>query len=253
VARASSAGITFPSVNDATATFRGTTVSGGLTYPVFDISIPSLSVSASNVKGDGTSVSLSNGGQFSATTASLNYLVLGVWTYTQPSNAGVYLGQTVTGSLTLAPNLPASGTAAYTGSGGVVGAFFVPSSTDAFQGGSLGGDVNMNVNFGANNFTGTFSNMHATTTAGGSGTTPWNDVSIAGTLTRSGSVSMNGATTTTGAPAGAGTAGFSSAAHGSVSASFYGPSGQEVGGSWTLSEATTSSGNKSAVGTFAAH
>ncbi|HKU55343.1 MAG TPA: transferrin-binding protein-like solute binding protein, partial [Rhizomicrobium sp.] len=98
--------------------------------------------------------------------------------------------------------------------------------------------------------TGTLSNMQATTTAGGSGTTPWNNVSLSGNLTRSSAVSMAGATSTSGPPAGAGTAGFSAAATGSFSASFYGPSAQEVGGTWTLYESTVA-GGKSAVGTFA--
>ncbi|HKY19314.1 MAG TPA: transferrin-binding protein-like solute binding protein, partial [Rhizomicrobium sp.] len=128
--------------------------------------------------------------------------------------------------------------------------FSVPSGSGTIQAGSLAGNVSLNVNFGSNTVTGTLSGMSANTTANGSGTTPWNNVSLSGNLSRSSTVSMAGATSTTGAPAGAGTPGFSGAATGTFSAQFYGPSGQEVGGSWTLYE-TTPAGGKSAVGTFA--
>lgn len=254
VVLASPSAVSFPAINDATATFRGTVVSGGITYPVFDLNIPSLSVSAANVRGDGTSVTLSNGGQVSAAVAGLNYLLLGAWSYTPPGNSGGYVGQTVTGSLSPASGVPSSGTATYTGggnAGGTVGAFSVPSGSGTIQAGSLTGNVSLNVNFGSNTVTGTLSGMNANTTANGSGTTPWNNVSLNGNLSRSSTVSMAGATSTAGAPAGAGTPGFSGAATGTFSAQFYGPSGQEVGGSWTLYESTPA-GGKAAVGTFAA-
>ena len=236
-----------------TATFRGTVVSNGVTYPVFDLDIPVLSVHATNVRGDGTAVTLSDGSKVSAAAATLNYTLLGAWTYTPAGSGPSYIGQTVTGSLTPVGSIPSSGTATYNGtgsSGGVVGAFAVPASNGTvIQGGALTGDVSLTVNFASNTANGTLSNMTATTTANGSGATPWNNVTMTGTLSRSGGGSLSGTTGTSGPPAGAGNAGFSSAATGSFAASFYGPSAQEVGGTWTLHEGSGSTG-KTAVGTF---
>ena len=56
---------------------------------------------------------------------------------------------------------------------------------------------------------------------------------------------LDGSTTTT---ANTGPAGFSSAANGTFHAMLYGPTAQEVGGMWTLSE--TAGGGKAAFGTF---
>ena len=235
-----------------TATFRGTVAANGVTYPVFDLDAPSLSLHAQNVRGDGTPVTLFDGGVASAAVATLNYTLLGAWTF-KPGNGGPsYFGQTVTGSLTPASSVPTSGSATYTGSGnsgGVVGAFFVPSGSGSIQAGSLSGDMSLTVNFAAATVNGSLTHMTATTAANGSGTTPWNDVSLSGRLPP-GVNYYSGTTTTTGAPSGAGNAGFSSAATGSFIASFYGPGAPETGGTWTLHE-STANGGKTAIGTFA--
>jgi hypothetical protein len=236
-----------------TATFRGTVVSNGITYPVFDLDVPTLSLHAQNVKGDGTTVTLADGSKVSAATATLTYTLLGAWSYFPTNGGPAYIGQTVTGSLTPVGSIPASGSATYTGSGssgGAVGAFFVPSGNGTIQGGSVTGNVSLTVNFTANTASGSLTNMTANTTANGSGTTPWNDLSLSGTLARTGG-SLSGTVSTSGPPSGAGNAGFSSAATGNFAASFYGPSAQETGGTWTLHEGT-GSGGKTAVGTFAA-
>jgi len=238
-------------VTDATAIFRTTVVSNGVTYPVFDLNIPSLSVSASNVRGDGTPVVLSGGGQVSAAVATLNYTLLGAWTYT-PTSGGGYLGMVVTGSSTPSAGTPTTGSASYSGTGGVAGAYFVPTGSGTIQGGTLTGNVSLNVDFAANSFSGSLSNMTATASANGSGSTPWNNVSLTGTVSRgAGPAFLNGSTSTSGAPGGAGIAGFSNAATGSLSGAFYGPAAQEVGAQWTLYE-PTSGGGKAAFGVFGA-
>jgi hypothetical protein len=243
--------VTAAGVTDATAIFRGTVISNGVTYPVFDLNIPSLSVSASNVRGDGTPVTLSGGGQVSAAVATLNYTLLGAWTYT-PVGGGGYLGMAVTGSGTPGTGTPTTGSATYSGTGGVVGAYFVPTGSGTIQAGTLSGNVSLNVNFSANTFSGTMSNMTATAYANGSGTTPWNNVSLTGTVVRgAGPAVLSGSTSTSAAPTGAGIAGFSSAATGSLSGAFYGPAAQEVGANWTLYE-PTSDGGKAALGMFGA-
>jgi hypothetical protein len=249
-----------PVNRDGTATFRGTVTSGGVIYPVFDLSIPTLSVNATNVRGDGTPVTVSNG-QVSAAVASMTYTLLGAWTFVPTAGGESYIGQTATGFFTPQAGLPTTGSATYAGrsnvvgGGGVVGAYFVPSGTGTIQGGSVAGNVDLTTNFAANTFTGSFNNMTATP-AGGSTSTPWNTVNISGTLDRTSpgqaaSASFKGQTITGAVPANAGPAGFSSTASGSLVGGFFGPGAQEVGGVWTLAD-TPSTNGKAAFGTFGA-
>ena len=245
-------------ISTISATYKGTITSAGVVYPVFDLSIPALSLTASNVRGDGTPVTATGGGQISAAVASMTYTLLGAWTYTPTGTGASYLGQVVSGYSTAAGGVPTTGTANYTGNpnvaggGGVVGAYFVPSGTGSIQAGTLSGNVNMSVNFAANTTTGSFSNMTAKA-AGSSTSTPWNNVTLSGSLTRgAGGVSISGNTSTTGAPSGAGTAGFSSSAIGGFSGMLYGPTGQEMGATWMIQEFPGTANGKAAFGTFGA-
>jgi hypothetical protein len=239
------------SVGSVQATWRGTVTSGGLTWPVFDLSVPALSLTASNVRGDGTDVTLADGGKVSAKFGSLNYTMFGGWSYTPASGNTSYLGQVVTGYGTPTANVPTSGNATYTGTGTVIGAYFVPSGTHAIEAGTISGDASLNVNFSNNSANGNFTNMQAKA-LGSTTTTPWNDVSLSGSLSMTtgpgAAAFVDGSTTTTG---NTGAAGFSSAAHGTFHGALYGPAAQEVGGTWTLSE--TGGGGKLAFGTFAGH
>jgi hypothetical protein len=231
------------------ATYRGTVTNGGVTYPVFDLSVPSLSLTASNVRGDGTVVTLADGGKVSATASTMSYTFLGAWNYTPVGGDTSYLGQVVTGYGTPPASVPTSGSAAYTGTGTVFGAYAVPSGTNAIEIGTLNGDVSLNVDFANNTATGSFTNMKAQA-AGSSTATPWNDVSLSGTFHRGPtSVTMSGPTSTT---TNTGPAGFSSAAHGSFTGALYGPAAQEAAGGWNLSE-SIAGGGKAAFGTFGAH
>jgi hypothetical protein len=216
--------------------------------------IPSLGLNHVAVKGDGTPVTLPDGSTFNAAVSYMGYTLLGAWSYTPASGTQAYVGQLITGYATDPSNVPTTGTATYTGSSGaagsgVRGAYAVPSGTGTIQGGTLTGDVTFNANFANNTANGSFTNMTATPT-GGAAPTPWNDVTFSASLGRTPSlVGAIGHTSTTGAPANGGTAGFSSAATGTLSAMFYGPNAEEVGGVWTLSE-STSGGGKAAFGTF---
>jgi len=231
-----------------TATWRGTVVSGGLTFPVLDLSIPSLSLTAANVRGDVTPVTPAGGGTLVANIGSMDYTLLGVWNYTPASGSTSYLSHVVTGYGTAPGSVPATGTATYTGGGRVNGAYAVPSGTGTIQLGTVNGNVSLNVNFAGNTLTGGFSNMTAKA-AGSSTTTPWNDVSLSGTLARgANSVTLDGSVTT---PGNTGPAGFSSAATGAFHGAFYGPTAQEVGATWFLSE--SGGGGKAAFGNFGAH
>jgi hypothetical protein len=237
-----------------TATYRGTVTSNGTVFPVFDLKIPALSLNATNVRGDATPVTLADGSMVAAAIGTLNYTLLGAWTYTLAGGGTAYIGATATGSGTAPANVPTSGSATYSNSGtrgGAVGAYFVPSGTGAVTIGSLAGDASVTANFASGAVTGTLSNMKATP-ADGSAATPWNTVSLTGTISRfTSTVAFNGATSTSGAPAGAGTAGFSSAATGLVSGGFFGPNAEEVGATWSLTEPNAAGGGKTAFGALA--
>jgi hypothetical protein len=252
--------VTSTSVADAnigkiSAIYRGTVTSGGVTYPIFDLSVPELSLTASNVRGDATFVTLPNGGQISTAMATMTYTLLGAWTYIPAGGGTAYFGQGVSGYATAPASVPSTGTATYLGNGGpaggVVGAYFVPSGTGTVQVGSLRGDVSINVDFGTNKSSGTFNNMTATPN-GSTASTPWNSLVLSGSLDRvQGGVIVGGAITNTGAPANAGAAGFSAAATGSYAGQLYGPAAQEVGGTWKISEPNSTNG-KAAIGVFGA-
>jgi len=241
------------------ATYRGTVTTNGQIYPVFDLSIPDISLTAANVRGDGTPVTTADGGKVLAGISTLNYTLLGVWSYTPASGGTGYLGVAVNGFGTKPASLPTSGTATYTGAStvgggasGVVGAYFVPSGSGSIAGGTLSGNVSLTTDFTSNNVNGTMSNMMATPT--GSGTaTPWNTISLNGRISRPAqdTPGFAGATATTAAPAGAGAAGFSSSATGGFSGLFYGPNAEEVGASWTLADPSAAGGGKAAFGVFA--
>jgi hypothetical protein len=237
------------------ATFEGVVTSNGVPYPVFNLSVPSLGFTATNVRGDGTTAATSDGGTINAAIGTLNYTLLGAWTYAPPGGGTAYIGQTVTGFLTPDSGIPTSGSATYTGNsdstGGVVGAYAVNTGSGTVQAGTLSGNVSVTAAFGPHTISGTMTDMSATP-AGGGTATPWNNVSISGAI---GGMSpspnnMSGTTAASAAPAGAGTAAFTAAAQGKIAGAFYGPNAEELGATWTLYESTN--GGKTAFGTIAA-
>jgi hypothetical protein len=237
----------------STITYRGTVVANdGITYPVFDLIVPTLSLTAKNLRGDGTVLVLPDGGEVRATVSTMTYTALGMWTYHKTSSpSGAYISYANTGSATPAANVPSTGTAVFKGSGtmgGVIGTYWEPSPTGTVQGGSLKGNAEITVNFASDSFAGTFNNMTATPSGGVA--TPWNDVTFSGTLARASNVGASARTNASSPPDGA-AAGFSSAATGLLQGGFNGPNAEELGGSWTLSE-QTSAGGKVAIGSFGA-
>ena len=246
--------------NGITAVYRG--IVPGTSVAQFDFSIPSLSVTANNLRNDGTPVTVS-GGQVAATFATMTYTLIGAWAYTQ-TGGGSYLGQVITGYNTVPSAVPTTGTATYTGNpntalgGGVIGAYFVPSGTGTITVGALSGNVSLNANFTANTATGSFTNMTATPATGGGAATPWNDVNFSTTFNRTsnpGAVTINGQMTASAPPANAGSAGFAAGSPGTMIGMFYGPAAQEVGGNWYISDpagGTAGTNGKAAFGTFGA-
>ena len=154
-----------------------------------------------------------------------------------------------------AGHVPTSGTATYIGlsgtsqgnakAGGVAGQIWVPSqSGNPIQGGGVGGDATVNINFAAGSVNGQLTNMHV------SGS-PWNSVNLSGSLS---GANLSGTTSTSGPPAGSPALfpqGMSSAATGTFKGALYGPNANELGAIWSLSEPTTD-GGKSVLGVIAA-
>lgn len=241
--------------NGSQAVYRGTVTSNGQTFPVFDLNIPALSLSASNVRGDGTVVTLADGSKIAAAVGTLNYTLLGAWTYAPASGGTAYFGAIAAGSATPAGSVPTAGSATYNGTGangGAVGAYFVPSGSGTIAAGSLQGSVSVTANFATNAVNGSMTSMTATPSSGGTAT-PWNDVTLSGSISRSSGpvTAINGTTVAGAAPAGAGTAGFSSSATGKFFGGFFGPNTDEVGGTWTLTDPNAAGGGKTAFGAFA--
>jgi hypothetical protein len=221
---------------------------------MFDINIPSIGLSATGLHADGIANTLSDGSKVILSANLLTFTAVGAWAYA-PAGAGTsYLGISVVGSYTPIANIPTTGSATYTGSGatgGVTGAYFVPSGTGTVSAGSLTGDFSMTANFASNVVVGTLSNMMATPAGGGTATS-WNTVSLSAIISRLPNfANFIGNTTTTAAPAGAGAAGFSSAATGGLGGGFFGPNMDEVGGTWTLTDPNAAGGGKTAFGAFA--
>jgi hypothetical protein len=239
---------------NATATYRGTVVSNGLNVPVFDLSIPAINFAATNVRGDGTVSTGTDGSKSALNLTALTYTVAGAWGYTPASGTVSYIGSAATGSATPVGNLPTTGSATYVASGtkgGVGGAFFVPSGSGTIAAGTLAGEASVTTNFASGAVSGSLTNMMATATTGGAAT-PWNSVSITGNIARSSSsVGFNGTTSTTSAPTGAGVAGFSNSATGTISGAFFGPNAEEIGATWTLTEPNAAGGGKTAFGVLA--
>jgi hypothetical protein len=240
----------------------GTDINSRLTYrgvvnnvPVFDMNIPTIGLTATNVHADSSTTTLADGSKVILGIALLNYTAAGAWAYTPAAGSSVYAGVAAAGSGTPIANVPTTGSAVYTGSGskgGVGGVYFVPSGTGAITTGALIGNVSINANFASGAVTGTLSNMTATPATGGAAT-PWNDVSLSATINRlPNNASFTGTTGTSGAPANAGTTGFSSAATGGLGGAFFGPNAEEVGGTWTLTEPNAAGGGKTAFGAFGA-
>ncbi|MBA2587800.1 MAG: transferrin-binding protein-like solute binding protein [Alphaproteobacteria bacterium] len=243
--------------NNATATFRGTvTAANGQIVPVFDINIPALSLTASNVRGDGTTVTLGDGGKVAASVATLVYTLLGAWSFSPAGGGTAYLGTTVTGQGTPYANVPTTGSATYVGNGGatggVQGVYFIPSGTGVVAAGTLAGSATVTTNFATSTVSGSMTNM-VSTPNGSNTSTPWNSISMTGSINRAPSVpAVSFGDTTATSSAGVGSAAFSSAATGNFAGGFYGPNAEEIGVSWTLIDPTAAGGGKTAFGVLGA-
>lgn len=240
------AGIQAPS---ARFTYEGTVTANGTTANAFDILIPQLNVNITNVPDDGSLIAINNNtAVFALQTLHMDYNLLGLWKYVPVQGASIY-GINVNGSGTPQANIPTTGSATYTsGNPGVIGAYFIPSGTGTVTAGLLSGTTNITVNFGSGVVNGTLSNMQAHP-IDGSAATPWNTLNLSGFL-GGGNTAYTGPISVSAPPAGAGNAGFSTAAMGSFIGIFYGPNAQETAGTWTVTEPNAPGGGKTAYGGF---
>jgi hypothetical protein len=254
-------GATLASINggNATLTEVGSKSSTGGIDPanfgtaVFLLTVPGVGLPAdANLPSDATVITLSNGAMAWLSAGGLNYAGVGVWNY-QPATGGFYFGTFTQGYQTPASAVPTSGSATYlsdgAGNGRVFGEVWAPDGTGRIIVASLKGQGSVGVNFASGAVTGSLTNMTATASANDGGlTTPWNNVTLTGTLS---GASLSGNTSAGATPSGAGVYGVSVAAAGKFTGALYGPNGQELGAVWTLNDGGPTNG-KTAVGTISA-
>jgi hypothetical protein len=241
-----------------TATFQGSIVSGGVPYPLLDLSIPSLNINASGLRGDGTLATQTDGSKVGIVVTGLSYTLLGAWDYQSANGSKNILGLAVAGYQTPNGSVPTTGTATYVGNaasgataGGVVGTVIMKSGSDNIAAATLTGNVNLNVNFATRQANGALTNMTAKDVITGV-TSPWNNVTLTGTLADKEFLNdapgayLNGNAQAQVAPAGA-TFGVTTSATGTVGGALFGPNANEVGAGWSIAD-----NGKSAIGIFGA-
>jgi hypothetical protein len=244
-----------------TATIQGLVTSGTVSYPLVDLKIPNLGINATGLRGDGTAKIQSDSSSVSVFVTGLTYTLLGTWNRQPANGSSSTIGVAIAGYQTPAGSVPTTGTATYIGAGGhntgptaggVVGSVVVPSGNGGISAATVEGDVNLSVNFGTQQVNGTLSNMTAKNVTSNA-VSPWNSVTLTGTLSQSAGSSSRGAiitgtTQAQAAPAGA-TFGLSSNATGVVSGALFGPNATEVGAVWSVNEGSGANG-KTAFGVF---
>jgi hypothetical protein len=229
------AGFTYP--DGATLTYLGNKQANGASIATFEFKASNIDVT---LTADGIAGIIPNSSftQIGLTTSNLNYTMLASWVIPSNTSLGVSIaGVGVSGFQTPGPALPTSGTATYTGAGGATGTVVIPTDFT-----SVKGDVTVNVNFGTGSLNGNLTNMIARP---GVAASPWNNVSLTGSLS---GATFSGSTAATSSPS----SGFSfgAGATGTFNGAFYGPSGQELGAVWSLHDAT--GGGSSALGLISA-
>jgi len=229
---------------DAAANTGGATLTsnatGKLSDDVFRLTVPGHSYDVTMTSGgfycyglvcgdsSGTDIEL---WATSPYTVNLTYMWFGGWGAF--GNNGYSFANFVTGYRTPDSSIPTTGTANFAGS--VVGSTWAPQGSCVV---CLSGKAAMQANFGTGKITGNLTNMMYQQT------TPWNDVSLSGTIS-TGINAFSGTTAVTSAPAGQNSLG--SSATGTFGGMFFGPSAQELGAVWTLYD-----GTKAATGSIGA-
>ena len=170
-----------------------------------------------------------------------SYVFLDEWEGPIPGTTGeniVYFGY---GYETPPAAMPTSGSASFTGA---AEGYIFSAGGRAY---TLG-NASFSVDFSSGSITGAFTNMFAYsagyTLPGGGGA--WNDISVSASIA-AGTNKFSGATAVSAVPAG-GSWLLGNSATGHIDGGFYGPTAQNLGAVWSLSDGTTS-----AIGGVAAH
>ena len=213
----------------------------------YELKIPHLGIDVTLAANAPTETKLANGTyaylstvQTSGGTNLLDYAVLGAWNLNDTADQNfTNTGFFIFGYQTPPANMPASGSATYTGAGSVYGEVIAPSAGGGATAAVLTGDASLTANFNTGAISGTLSNINANANGANS---VWNTVSITGAI-NPGASTFNGTTATPAASTGA--YGLGAGATGTVRGGFYGPTAQQVAAVWTLTD-----GTKSAFGVF---
>jgi len=171
-------------------------------------------------------------------TSNLAWTSYGMWGFHVDSGApSTTSAAFVTGYKTPNGSVPKTGTATFAGS--VVGQVIYPQAgvENGIGSANLTGNASLQANFATGAITGDLTHMAA-------GSVPWNSVSLQGSIA-TGENYFSGSSAATSAPSNS--TSLSSSATGTFAGMFFGPSAQELGAVWTLSD-----GTRSAIGSIGA-
>jgi hypothetical protein len=221
---------------DAATTGQGGTVAvspGG--QVALTINNPALHVTnVTQTPGKTPWIALPGGGTMLMTTLHDSYTEFGTWLVVDATGGGdgVYVG----GYDTPPTDVPAAGTAVYTGT--TTGLFAVPRTPGGYTP-TISGSVRVTADFGARSVDGAITNLRGADDDSGF---PLNDVGFSAVL--DGGVNRFSGTTRVTSPSG----GFAPNAAGVIEGRFFGPAAQSVGAVWTLSD-----DRWRMIGSFGAH
>lgn len=181
-------------------------------------------------------------------TANLSYSTFGQWNITPSGSttATASLGFYSVGSPTPAANVPTTGSATYTG--GALGVASLNSSSTSYL---FSGIATLNAVFSSGTISGAITGINAYSGQTNSPAGTLNDIDLTG-----GTISGNGFAGSASTSSTAGTAANFSGATGSFRGNFFGPAAQEAGGTFNLTNTTTTgttTTNALISGSFGAH
>jgi C-lobe and N-lobe beta barrels of Tf-binding protein B len=176
----------------------------------------------------------------------MSYTAPGIWAIVNSTGTQAFdTGYFVTGLRTPVAAMPTSGSAAYAGTGNVVGNALIqgasignPNAVVSTKSVNLAGDGQVTANFATGALSGTFTNIQATQ---GGTTLPWNALSLSGTIS---GANVSGTTAITSSPGNA--TALTASGSGVFSGGFFGPAAVELGIVWSVRDSNGSVG----IGTF---
>jgi hypothetical protein len=166
----------------------------------------------------------------------LSYVALGGWLQLPGNGTTQSFTEFLFGYDTPAPSMPTSGQAMFSG---LADANIFGSSNDAhILLSRASGNAALTVDFASGNITGAFTHMeYLQSSPSGLNAVPWNDVSVNASIL-AGTNKFSGGTSVTSTPQGA--LSLKGSATGYIDGAFYGPSAQNLGAIWSLSDGTIS-------------